>query len=172
MDDFDTPPEPDFDGPPPAAAKSRSRTWLVLAIVGGAVALGMVLCCGGGIWFFGAMFTEVPQAKAAADSFLKDLQADRRDQAYARTSSGFQATTSPAAFRKLLNTIPVLTDHNSRTIRLTRMYRGTTGYTATFQVSFQEPNGACTLLLLKENGAWKVHGINVSFSDNAAAEAD
>src|SRR5207302_795871 len=131
-------------------------------IVGGLVLIALV--CGGIVfWFFRGLQEEVPLAQASAEAFLKDLRANRVDAAHAQTSMGFKAKTLEEPFRAFVKAFPILTTHQSASLALQGMYRGTNGTTAIFVATLMGPNGpgSCRITLIKEGEDWKVHGLNV-----------
>lgn len=163
---FDQAGEPNFD-PSYRPTRRRSNTWTVIALILGIGGLAFLVCCGGGLYFFGNMaINEVPAARKAAEAFIDDLKADRIEEAYARTATIFQNATTEDQFRALLDVYPAATTHTSRTIQLVNMHGGTRGGTAVFRVTFEGPDGTsgCTLSMVKENGEWKVAGLNLDAS--------
>jgi hypothetical protein len=93
---------------------------IVLAIIGGIV-LGIVLVCGGLAYFviqkmapaintFAKTIGDVQKGKAAAETFVDDIQSNRVDAAYDSTTAGFQSRMSREEFEELIRKHPELQD--------------------------------------------------------------
>lgn len=124
----------------------------------------MIVVCGGcSIWMFKSIATDIPPAQAAADAFMDDLKADRIDAAYAATSSTFKGTTSPEKFREFVNRFDTLKTQTSRSFNNSMVHHGTSGKQVTLKMTLHAPNNAmsCTMIMVEENGQWKVLRLNV-----------
>jgi hypothetical protein len=93
---------------------------IVLAIIGGIV-LGIVLVCGGLVYFVvqkmapainavAQTIGDVQKGKAAAQTFIEDIQSNRLDAAYDATTAGFQSRMSRKEFEELIRKHPELQD--------------------------------------------------------------
>jgi hypothetical protein len=93
---------------------------IVLAIIGGIV-LGIVLVCGGLAYFviqkMGPAIDkvvktvgDVQKGKAAAETFIEDIQSNRLDAAYDGTTAGFQSRMSRKEFEELIRKHPDVKD--------------------------------------------------------------
>jgi hypothetical protein len=93
---------------------------IVLAIIGGIV-LGIVLVCGGLVYFVVQRMApainqvmqtvgDVQKGKAAAEAFIEDIQSNRLDAAYDATTAGFQSRMSRKEFEELIRKHPELKD--------------------------------------------------------------
>lgn len=166
-DEFGQAAEPDFGPQSHRPATSRSNTWIIIAVILGLGGLAFLVCCGGGLYIFGDMaMNDVPAARSAAEAFFDDLKAERIEEGYARTATIFRDATTEDQFRTMLEVYPATTTHTSRTIQLVSFKSGTGGGLGVFRVTFQDPDGTsgCTLTMVKEDGEWKVAGLNLDAS--------
>jgi hypothetical protein len=93
---------------------------IVLAIIGGVV-LGIVLVCGGLVYYVvqkmapainavAQTIGDVQKSKAAAEAFIDDIQSNRLDAAYDATTADFQSRMSRKEFEQLIRKHPELQD--------------------------------------------------------------
>jgi hypothetical protein len=147
----------------PRRKSSNKTVWIILGI-GGAVLLVIVVACAGfGFWAMKSLTTDLPAAQASCDAFFDLLKADRVDAAYASTTKGFQSTTTTEKFREFVERYATLKAHNSRTFGNGNIFQGTGGKQATLHVTLLSANNAtsCTVILMQEDGQWKVHQVNI-----------
>jgi hypothetical protein len=136
---------------------------IVLAIVGGIGLVMVAACAGCGIWAFKSFTKDIPPAQASADAFLDDLKAGRIDAAYASTSNGFRAAQTLDQFRDFVKRLDTLKSQTSRSTVSSRLFQGTGGKQVTLIMTLHAPNNAmsCTLIMVEENGQWKVERLSV-----------
>jgi len=145
------------------AGSGKKPLFTILAILGGLGVLMIVVCGGCSIWLFKSIATDIPPAQAAADAFFDDLKADRVDAAYAATSSAFKSTESPEKFREFVKRFDTLKTQTSRSFTNSMVHHGTGGKQVNLKMTLHSPNNAmsCTLIMVDENGQWKVQRLNV-----------
>lgn len=147
----------------PRPNKSSRTLWYVL---GGAGCL-LVLICGGGValivWGVNAFTKDLPAVQSTVDSFFDALKADKLDDAYATCSTGYQRQTSREQFAAFVKQYGAFQRHQTRSMNGFNIFSGTAGKQARIQQTLHEPNNAmtCTLILVVENGTWKVDKVTV-----------
>jgi hypothetical protein len=136
---------------------------IVLAVVGGVGLVVVLACAGCGIWAFKSITKDIPPAQASADAFLDDLKAGRTDAAYGSASSSFKTTQTLEQFREFVNRFDTLKTQITRSTESSRLFQGTGGKKVTLKMTLQSPNNAmsCTLIMVEENGQWKVERLSV-----------
>lgn len=136
---------------------------LVLGIVA-VVVLLIVLGCGGLIYVvWTKVVPEFQAIQTSADGFVQDIHDGQLQSAYGRTSAGYQARQNFAQFQALVAQYPALTTYTSRTcsgINVTSNAGGTHG-TARYTVVGPNNSLSFTLILVQQNGQWRVDSFTV-----------
>jgi hypothetical protein len=145
---------------------SGSSTKIVLIVVGvvGFVLLMMALACGGLIYW--GISTAVPTLGAiqtSANGFVQDIRAGQFQAAYNRTTTGYQSRQSLQQFQKFVAIYPELTTHTSVTLNGYNITTTPAGGQSTVNFTAVTPNNslAFTLILIEENGQWRVDSFTV-----------
>jgi hypothetical protein len=97
----------------------------------------------------------VQSSQVAADTFMRDVAANRLDDAYANTTKDFQTRQPIAQFRDFVKKNSELKNYQPSSLVSTQF----TAALVTFQGSVSGPNGqtkSFTLKLAKDGTAWKV----------------
>jgi hypothetical protein len=163
---------------------------IVLAIIGGIV-LGIVLVCGGLVYFviqkmapaINAVAQSIGDLKtstAAAHAFIEDIQSKRLDAAYDATTAAFQARVSRKDFNELIQKHPELEDSSIVRKQALRPsfenHRGggpdaaeipnfqTLTYTCDFESAADEPM-ELSLTVTKEGETFKVDQFTIESAD-------
>lgn len=136
---------------------------LVLGIVA-LVVLLIVLGCGGLIYLvWTKVVPEFQALQTTADGFVQDIRSGQLQSAYGRTSAGFQASQNFAQFQGLVSLYPALTTYTSLTcsgINVSSNAGGTQG-TARYTVIGPNNSLSFTLILVQQNGQWRVDSFTV-----------
>lgn len=136
---------------------------LVLGIVA-VVVLLVVLGCGGLIYLvWTKVVPEFQALQTSADGFVQDMRDNQLQSAYGRTSAGYQARQNFAQFQALVAQYPALTTYTSRTcsgINVSSNAGGTQG-TARYTVIGPNNSLSFTLILVQQNGQWRVDRFTV-----------
>ena len=154
----------DRDEPAPQRRRSSNKTtWVILGVVGGLGVVVLAACGLGGFVAFRSITTDIPPAQAAADAFLADLQAGRIDAAYAGTSSTFKSGQAEPQFREFVNRFTMLKTQTSHSYENSVINYTPAGKRAVLKATLRSPDNAlsCTIIVLQENGQWKVESIRI-----------
>jgi hypothetical protein len=144
-----------------------SRSNPVLLLIVACAGCLFVLICGGiiglVIWGKNAVDKDMPPVQAAASNFFDSIRAGDLNAAYEKTSSSFRTQNTPERFADFIKQYEILTKHDKRTLNAFIVFNGTTGKHARIQMTLQAPNNAmtCTLILVEENGAWKINQVTI-----------
>jgi hypothetical protein len=151
----------------------KSDSTRIILIVVGAVAglvLLAVVVCGGLAWLGLRRFAEVratamqvaaqnAEARAAVELFLEALAAGEVEVAYTQTSRDFQTQQGLAGLRTILNKNPALGHHTSRVVTQITLSGGRGSMT--LSVSGPKGTTSCSVVIVREDGAWKMHQFSV-----------
>lgn len=166
MNNFEVNVEHDDYGEPRRKRSSGGSSRTLWYVLGGAGCF-CVLICGGviafAVWGFKAFTRDLPDIQAASDRYLDAIKSGKLDDAYSMTSAGYRNRTTTDQFAAFVKQFGALSRHQSRSMNGFRVFNGTAGKQATLQMTLHEPGNAmnCTLLLVDENGAWKVDRFTV-----------
>jgi hypothetical protein len=143
---------------------SGRKVLVIILIVLGAGGFVLMLGCAGCIYLgYTAYKSSVPAAQASADAFLDELKADHVDAAYDSTSSTFRSAQTKQQFRDFVSRVKTLKTQTSRSIDSSSLFEGTGGKKVTLKITLHSPDNAtsCTIVLVEEQGQWKVEKISV-----------
>ncbi|WP_344319796.1 hypothetical protein [Actinocatenispora thailandica] len=164
-----SPPPEEPAGPPPphgpgavvpftAAPRERNpRIWIGL----GAVALLVVLCCGGGVaGIFGFGAYQEHQISAAADKFLVALESQQYPQAYRMQCQQARAQESEHEFVSRLDSQPRLQSHH---LSAPRQYQGNTVFEVPATLRYVDGRSRSSDIIVVGSGTggsvgWRVCG--------------
>jgi hypothetical protein len=143
-----------------AARHLRQRTdpapAIGLLVVRGLILLAVIGCLGM-LGIAGKWLADWQALRAAAEAYLSELDAGRIEDAYARTTRNFQMNQDfhvyqPAVSRSLLRR------QGSRSYSHVGVYRGPAGPEGIVLATVHGPDHSLpiTLILIKEDGQWKI----------------
>jgi hypothetical protein len=152
-----------------------------IAIIIGAVVLGVVLVCGGVTYLVvkavskvGEEFTksigeavknlEASMSESAADAFLDDVRNGQFDDAYLNTTAEFQKTLPKEKLQALVAKYPFLKAKNEDdTLPLTLVHKGTVEhrYEATSESGRKKRATKVTIVVRKVGEEWKIDRFTV-----------
>lgn len=141
---------------------SGKTVFLIIALVGTVLlsCIAIPLCLGVGSFLYlrksvqgqvNQVFTEM-EARAGAIEFVLHLDAGEVQEAYDKTSAGFQSRRTFTAFKNFLDQHPYLREHSNYQIE-------PSGQPQRFRVGFRKPDGSTvegTIIMIQENSEWKV----------------
>jgi len=149
---------------PSRTAASNTKVLIIILICVGVLGLiGVVACCGLGIWGFNTAKKELEASQAAADAFLDKLKANQVQQAYDSGSADFKSQQTLDQFTKFVAANPVLTKHTSRTMGGFNFSTVNNVKTATIPYTLSGPDGntTCTLTLTDSGSGWEVKSLTI-----------
>jgi hypothetical protein len=149
---------PEFERP----RSNLKVLWIILGIVGGLFLLCGLSCAGLVYWGFG-MFKQFPAMTASADAFINDLSSGQVDAAYNRTSSAFKSRMNAQQFQAFIDRFPALRKQTSRSTQGFNINQTPQGLQGVIKTTVLGPNDSLsfTLVLVEENGAWKINDMTV-----------
>jgi hypothetical protein len=145
----------------PEPEKKRSPMFWGAVGCGGCLVVSIV----GFLAIFGTAYFMTGGAVDAARAQLKDIKDGNIDAAYARTTAGYQADHSSAAFAALVERHPGLKGNTDSTFNNRAMENQTAKLTGTLAHAAGTEN--VVYRLVKEGEAWKISGLEVNGDEGA-----
>jgi hypothetical protein len=163
-------------------ANSSNKTVIIVVSIVGIVVLLVIVACGGlaymaiqgfsqAVSTMMQQFGDIQASMELAQSFVNDLSAGQVDEAYDRTSKGFQGRLSREQFKALVDKYPQFQNSTNVLNPPNNMAPGMTAATFTATVSGTKGSVLITVHVLKEGEQWKVDRFTPAAADDAKVDA-